>query len=731
MNKGKHDYDFRNRSYINSGSLTPTSNAEEIAPCLIDESWEIVAPISDSRLVRYFLGDLCNFLCDAFGICIRVRKVKDISEYIASPKKRIILCDESHTGLLAIKSDMASAFKIDITEDSVIIVGKTDRGTAQGVYYIEDKMKLRGEARLVLESSEHAPKFSPRMTHSGTELDTFPDNFLEAAAHAGMDAIIVYAGHPDTNLHGFPDPSPMWSDSNYGYCDFNNLVWRAEGYGLDVYIYSHILCDVYPDDAGSDEYYEASFGTLFKNCPGIKGIIFVGETFEFPSKDERTTGIRCQKRPAGDNRPSPGWFPCRDYPKLLSFVKKTINKYNPDADIVFWTYNWGWAPKEDRLKLINDLPKDISLLVTFDMWQYFEDENKNRYKIDDYSISFEGPSDVFISEAEEAKERGVRLYAMANTGGRTWDNGVVPYLPVPNQWQKRYEALCRACDNYALSGLMENHHYGWMPSFLTLFSKNAFDIGGIPNDEMLKQIARRDFGIEADKALKAWQLFSEGISKVLAVSVDQYGPYRCGPAYPLIFDRRKEDLDIPYVDWAWHKGGGIWNPIYPDKVLNNPRQTLFRYERVRTVADYFKRGLELLEDAVREAGGEYGSEISRQAAVARFIYCTYVTTANVIAWAIAKNMLVAKKAGNKIDYMDELYEAIGVSDRSIKGLADCMRKIASRETENVELALTCWAEDSLIGFEASMEYAFNDVVAKWKNSETQLSLKMLDEYIND
>lgn len=731
MIKGKHDYDFRNRSYIASNLLAPTPNAAEFAGCLIDESWEIVAPISDSRLVRYFLGDLCNFLADAFGICIRVRKVKNLSEYIASPVKRIILCDELQIDHFSVESDMAAAFKIDITSDSIIIIGKTERGTAQGVYYIEDKMKLRGEARLDCECCEHAPKFSPRMTHSGSELDTFPENFLEAAAHAGMDAIIVYAGHPDTHLHGFPDPSPMWPGSNYGYCDFNNLVWRAEGYGLDVYVYSHILCDVYPDEEGADEYYDASFGTLFKNCPGIKGIIFVGETFEFPSKDERTTGIRFQKRPAGDHRPSPGWFPCRDYPKLINIVKKTINKYKPDADIIFWSYNWGGAPKEDRLSLIENLPKDISLLVTFDMWQYFEGENGERYKIDDYSISFEGPSDVFISEAEKAKELGIRLYAMANTGGRTWDIGVAPYLPVPNQWQKRYEALCLAHENYGLCGLMENHHYGWMPSFLSLFAKNAFETNGIPNDEMLRQIARRDYGISADKALAAWRLFSEGISKVVAVGIEQYGPYRCGPTYPLIFDRKLEDLEIPYVDWAWHKRGGIWNPIYKDNVLGNPKRTLFRFERVRKVVDYFKRGLKLLEEAVREAGGEYGSEISRQAAVARFIYCTYVTTENVIGWAIAKNMLLAVKAGNQFDYAEALYEAIGVRDRSIEGLADCMRKIAERETENVALALTCWEEDSLIGYEASMEYVFNDVAAEWKNSETRLSLEMLDAYIRE
>jgi len=253
--------------------------------------------------------------------------------------------------------------------------------------------------------------------------------------------------------------------------------------------------------------------------------------------------------------------------------------------------------------------------------------------------------------------------------------------------------------------------------------------GGIPNDEMLRMIARRDYGDSAEKALKAWQLFSEGITHVVASSIDQYGPYRCGPTYPLLFDRKAEDLEIPYVEWAWHKGGGIWRPIYPGNVLGSPKRTLLRYAHVRKVTEYFGQGLKLLEEAVLDAGGEYGSEISRQAAVARFIYCTYVTTGNVIGWTMARNMLKALKKGEAFECADDLYDALGVTDRSIGGLAEYMREIAARETDNVALALTCWEEDSCIGFEASMEYAFNDKAAEWKNSETRLSLEMLDAFI--
>ena len=57
------------------------------------------------------------------------------------------------------------------------------------------------------------PLFSPRMIHSGYGLDNFPDAHLNAIAHAGMDAILVFVKDVDTTPHG--------------YLDFNELVYRA------------------------------------------------------------------------------------------------------------------------------------------------------------------------------------------------------------------------------------------------------------------------------------------------------------------------------------------------------------------------------------------------------------------------------------------------------------------------------------------------------------------------
>lgn len=731
MSTNGHDYSYRNRDYLAVDRLSATLNAKEAAGCLLGEDWKIVLPVTKSRLVKYYSQDLYRFIADAFGLCLRVRFTDNYLQDIQNPHHKIILVSEADGSGVCLDSQMAGAFRITVAEDHIMVVGKTERGTAQGVYYMEDHMRLRGEAALKAENEEHAPLFSPRMTHSGFELDTFSDQFLAACAHAGMDAIIVYAGHPDMHLHGFLDPDGLWPDSPRGYCDYNNLVWRAEGYGLDVYIYSHIVCDMHPEEPGAWDYYEASFGAIFKKCPKIKGIIFVGETFEFPSKDPHTAGIRYQLKPKDDPRRTPGWYPCVDYPQLVTMVKNVIQQYNPEADLVFWSYNWGWAPKDARLALIEALPKDISLLVTFEMWEYLKDDLGKSYRIADYSISFPGPAQVFVDEAEKAKECGIRLYSQANTGGRTWDMGSAPYLPVPQQWQKRYAALRESKEKYNLSGLMENHHYGWMPSFLDLFAKNAYTSNSVPDDAMLEAIAKRDFGEAYAQALEAWEQFSQGLSKVVACNIDQYGPYRCGPSYPLTFTQTKKELDMPYVAWAWHKQGGIWEPIYGDDVFSDVDNSLMRLQHGEAVAEHFEKGVAILDSIAKRMDYASGSEQSYQIAVARYIACAYNTAKHVMIWNIAKRLLFALRENRQNIQAEELLKAIQVTAYTEEALAERMHAVAQAEKENVMVALSCWQEDSRIGYEPTLEYVFNDDFAQWKIAETDTSLKLLDAFLKE
>ena len=192
----------------------------------------------------------------------------------------------------------------------------------------------------------YTPFFSPRMVHSALGLDMYPDGYLSRLAHSGVDAILI-------SVRGV-------NDTHGGYIDFNELCNRAATYGIEVYAYSQMKSELHPKDENAENYYEKRYGEIFKNCPSLAGIILVGESIMFPSKDPNTSGkidFIAQPHDIPSDKPNPGWWPCSDYPELVEIIKKSVRKYAPKAEIVFWTYNWGYAPEEERIRLIKTLPR--------------------------------------------------------------------------------------------------------------------------------------------------------------------------------------------------------------------------------------------------------------------------------------------------------------------------------------------------------------------------------------
>ena len=170
---------------------------------------------------------------------------------------------------------------------------------------------------------------------------------------------------------------------------------RRAAYRIDVYAYSYLKCWKHPGDADAREVFSETFGKIFKEA-GFRGIVLVGESVEFPSKDPRTTGKphRCNAVDNPEGKPSPGWYPCCDYPDCVCLVRDVVREHKPDADIVFWTYNWGYVEEEARIELIKRLPEDISLLVTYEMFEEFKINDKITEQCTDYTLSFEGRASI-------------------------------------------------------------------------------------------------------------------------------------------------------------------------------------------------------------------------------------------------------------------------------------------------------------------------------------------------
>ncbi len=689
----ERNYQFRQRLNVvhTAGRRDPALQARR-AEVAVRDGWCICVGAGADEFLLQTAKDLQDYLFTSMDVSTLVSRQAAGADPAQPPPRSIILTTKTAAPALGRDLTVARSYRIVTRAGRIIICGYDERGTAQGCYHLEDLMNLREAPFVTKGELVRAPVFSPRMIHSGWGIDQFPDAHLSAIAHAGMDAILVFVKGPDM--------------TTTGYLDINNLIDRAALYGVDVYLYSYLVSRVHPADPAAAEYYESTYGALMRSCPRAKGIVFVGESCEFPSKDTRTRGrLRLDPSPDGkpDPRPSPGWWPCTDYPQWLNLLKGILRKYNPDLDVVFWTYNWGWAPEEDRLALIRTLPTDISLQATFEM---FEDVVKDGIvtRCVDYTASFEGPGKYFRSEAEAAHERGIPLYTMSNTAGLTWDIGVIPYEPVPFHWARRYRALLEAHEKWGLVGLMESHHYGWWPSVVNELAKWAYWEPAVSIEEMADRIAVRDFGPQGGpSAVAAWQAWSEAIRDYVPTNEDQYGPFRVGPAYPLLF--LEEGEPFPSAPYA-HFGAAILTTDYrPHK----PEDLDGEIGLLTRMGDRWEQGLAHLEQAVALTPERKRPTALRMLGLGQFIRNCLHTTIHTKRWWQMKQRLLAETQGG----------AAGA-------ILDDMVQLAESEIANAQATIPLVEADSRLGWEPSMEYMTDRAHLEWKIAQLR---RVIDEEI--
>ena len=640
----------------------------------ITSDWTVVMPREDALLTRVS-RDLWDYFLVSMDLCIGISDVCPADKYI------IYRTDPTMK---------ENAYAVDVADGHVTLVGQNARAAAQASYLLEDLMNFEESPYLSVGREEREPRYRTRMVHSGFSMDLFPNEHLSSLAHQGFTAILLFTKAKDV--------------TSYGHTDFNDIIRRAADYGLDTYAYSYMKSEKHPDDEDAEEYYDNLYGKLFRDCPGLKGVTLVGESVEFPSKDERTTGLvgmeanaKLADSQGGKRKPRPGWFPCRDYPEWLTLVKKVIRRANPEADIVFWTYNWGNQACDARLELLEHLPTDISLQATFEMFQKTTVDGVPA-EATDYTLFLTEPGDYFKSEAEVAKKRGIPLYSMTNTAGLTWDVGTVPYEPAPYQWLKRLRAVNEAHDKYGLVGLMECHHYGVYPSFISELAKAMFTEKNPVGEEIIERLIRRDWGEEHMETVKeAYRLFGEGISLFTTTNEDQYGPMRIGPSYPIVMYNHKQ-LKIPFGQHAQHGENRICFPnyTYPFYFDGYYEKLVGEARLYKVGADKMIRGAELLKAILSTLPEGKRDEARRIAGIGEFMGRAALTTHHVKENYLLKYALLTD---GSIDF---------------SATVDKVAAIMRAEIENAEAALPLVDFDSRLGYEPSMDYLGHRAAIEWK-----------------
>ena len=661
---------------------------------LLDNSWKIVIPTSAGQLIRRAADDFQDYLFTSMNVSVPV-----LAEAHPLRGEKILLLTADASGLdLPRKPEKKCSFALDITgSNGILLCGADERGVFRGTLHLEDVLNMREAPYLREGNSLREPLTRMRSVHSGSGIDDFPDWQLNAIAHAGFTAIDLFVKAPDTTTRG--------------YCNINDVIDRASLYGLDVVIYSYLSSYKHPDDPDAEEFFDSVYGEIFRRHPNAAALHLVGESLEFPSKDPHTTGKRfCESVRDGipDTRPSPGWYPCCDYPAYIKRICAAVRKVKPEAEIILNTYNWGYMPLEDRRRLLAALPKDVTLHVTYDIFKLNHRDGLS-CPVMDYSISAADPGYYFTSEAETAAELGIRhIRVTSNLAGASWDFGTVPYVPVPFRWAHRMEVLKHYLKTCHVDSFYENHHYGWWPNPCNDLEKEIFSSDGETDvEKILLKTAVRDYGKEAaPHIVDTWRIWSNSMDHYVGTNEDQYGPWRTGPSYPFIFQPNisrvmaNKELQFPTAPHA-HFGYHIIKTLYMPYENANQSPGPLRYpseiRELEKMLTMWEEGLEGLKAALplipenKKQNGEF------LYALGKFIRNSIRTTLHMKNWWILNMKL-----------------QIPSDRKTMLSLLDQIEALAQEEIANVKDTFEAVRTDSRLGWEPSMEYVCDEWHLEWK-----------------
>ncbi|MCM8804197.1 MAG: hypothetical protein NC833_02960 [Candidatus Omnitrophica bacterium] len=424
---------------------------------------------------------------------------------------------------------------------------------------------------------------------------------------------------------GFKEDDPFWIknfDVKGQICDFGKLWGRH-----------YALCS--STEKVKNFLYESSYN-LFKKVKGLGGAFLITASefhthcySHFPKHihlvkhfremvDWTKLGFyckRCEKR-------QPYEVVC----EIIKLIRDGIKDANSKAEIIAWDWSWSIIEPEPQENLIKNLPKDVILMSDFERGGYKFFNNK-RYIIDEYSLSYIGPSPRFKRHFYIAKKYGHKVMAKLQFS-TTHEFVTVPYIPVIFNVAEKIEKLKKIGGDGFL--------YCWIfGGGINVVSK----LTGIMSNEniskykAIKRVVKEEFGEKtSDYVVKAWENFSESFKNYpFSIPFIYNGPINYAVVYPFNINAEKVDLISSWLPLPRDKKGYL-------KVGDNLETWIgelkpkFYISQLKKTAREWKKGIEILEKGIKI---EENERLQKEIDIARHIYFSFKSTSNIIEFYLS------------------------------------------------------------------------------------------------
>ncbi|MEN6533019.1 MAG: hypothetical protein ABFD89_05110 [Bryobacteraceae bacterium] len=659
------------------------SNSEMFIP---SEGWKVLISGQAGPILRQAAEDFRDYLWRAMQVRVTLETKPSLKDWETMSGVIVAATRGEMTGCGAGLSGRKD-YQIIATSGRVAVCGFDERGAMYGLYNIEARMNLREAPFLPMNlNTKRRSLYGARMTLSGLGWMEWPDRYLSILAHYGFDSIYasVYA-NPNGAIAGPPydrmmkrqDPTRM-----------HDLIRRAARYGLDVY------CPIMHHLDGTPEN-EAALRKLVREVvtefPEIRGYVLLIEGFDY------------ERWPGWNRTDMRNWID--HWTRGVNIAAEEMHKINPAIEVLPWDYNIDFRASAVDLKryVISRYASDVSPLVTWENGKDFVRDGEHGH-LKDYSINEIGPAEVSAGQIEAAQKRGMKVYAKADTFA-SWQYGTFPYLPFPQQWYARYQAL----EKHGIYGTMESWSYGFKPNFVAEL-RAWYSWTDAPSlEELMQSIARREFGPGSEKfAVTAWDHFSKAIRLVPDTGPNMGTNNSVGS--PFFFERPK--LRAMTADHSWSvpgiEAGGVrvspyW-PYAPDRVILVPDFTNRTNAAARYASPFslpvFSKYLLLAADEM-----EKGLTAYRQAALNAPAGKQKSAFREVLLAEQLQRMMRSDQAVLEFeDLRLKLAKAAAAGERG--KIVDRMAAILREELARTQAARSTQMRDSRLGYEWEQDYFY-------------------------
>lgn len=579
-------------------------------------------------------------------------------------------------------------------------------------------LRHRGRHAMTMWSGEEAPRIwrvgeSP---FSDDEIMSAPECFSETRlrriAASGFNAVWLRGRlrqlMRSTKLPELNDPEADLRRQNIKW-----LIERAAGHGLGVYLFFNEplalpaddpFWNQHPDFKGQlheegpaddrrlmaslcvshpqvQAFFDEVTAELLTEITGLAGVILITASEHHSHCWSHYARFSLDDGYVIDSREPMGCERCRDREpaelvgQLAGTWVKAAAQASPCPRVLAWNWSWSMWYAEPQAEVIEALPAEAELLVDWERGgtrPWFD----RQIMVDEYALSYAGPSQRFERSWERARQRGLPVHAKLQLG-TTHELATVPNLPVIPTLHRK----CTGLNAHEINGFMGCWNFGCMPTL------NTFAIGLFASDPRKYESERvffhdliaRYFGEADEQAIvSAWRDFCEALTHYpFSIRTLYKSPINYAVAFPLT--SRYEDAPLAR-SWVKDRWGDRLEEFLGPFTLEEMTRGF------EAMVPHWRRGLEAYRAALSSSEGadqEQAAHRHEELSCAEMIHLHFQAMVNLLQfhqWRKAK------------------LEALALSPPCEVPLDDSARMIIQRHIDVARAALPLASADARLGY---------------------------------